>query len=326
MDPYPSRCAERFTQTRHRSAWQLIKSYWQSQQRFPVYLFFTIVMVMTVPLVGVDIVYNYWYNSLYDVLQSYGQHGAIRLFIIFSTLGAFFAVFALYRFTIAKLFVPRARHWLIQKIAASWLRKRGDFYTEQVDNPRMQEDFGSLINFSIDFSMVLIGIISTFLIFIYYLWLVAGEFAVSDNWVWIGVAYAMVGTLFTIKFGRPFSLKLEQRRAGVHRRGKHVASLNRKRQKKNIFLRVFGKALKKRNFIYLRQKFFACSAVVYNQMLIFIPLMVALPGAMDKAFLIGWFIQSLQAFNRVQESLPSIVDPCLTKTNHYAARAKKKRF
>jgi putative ATP-binding cassette transporter len=168
MDPDTERYVDKTMYSSHYTGWQLLKSYWQSDQRALAYLFFSIVMVMTVSLVGLDVIFNYWYNYFYDALQAYDQHGAIRLLVVFFVIAAFYIVLAVYRYYISQIFGLRWRRWLTEKFIDRWLQRRSYYllenFDEKTDNPdqRIQEDVGSLINFSIDLSMGLIGAITTF--------------------------------------------------------------------------------------------------------------------------------------------------------------------
>ena len=330
----PGQYLGQFSQSQPCTAWQLIKSYWQSDQRLPAYLFFTIVMVMTVSLVGLDVVFNYWYNYFYDALQAYDQHGVIRLLVVFCMIAAFYIVLAVYRYYISQLFGLRWRRWLTEQFVGRWLQKRSYYlletFDEKTDNPdqRIQEDVGSLINFSIDLSMGLIGAITTFIAFIYILWQLSGEltfslgrfgtFHIQGYLVWVGVLYALIGTLLAFKIGRPLvPLNFEQQRreatfryAAVDLRthAENVALYRGERNQQSILYKLFGRVLDNWYFIILRQKVLLWFSAGYNQVSVLLPLVVALPNYFDKVFLLGGLIQSLQAFGRVQDSLSFVVN------------------
>ena len=73
---------------------------------------------------------------------------------------------------------------LTQQIINRWLHNRGYYllenFDERTDNPdqRIQEDVGSLINYSIELSMGLIAAVATFIAFIYVLWSLSGTLTV----------------------------------------------------------------------------------------------------------------------------------------------------
>ena len=63
--------------------WQLIRSYWQSEHRFAAYIFIVAVIAMTIAIVSLEVVLNYWYNDFYDALQDYSKHKVIDLMYVF---------------------------------------------------------------------------------------------------------------------------------------------------------------------------------------------------------------------------------------------------
>jgi putative ATP-binding cassette transporter len=334
MDQYKERYMGQFSQANRCTPWQLIKLYWQSDQRFPAYLFFIIVMVMTVSLVGLDVVFNYWYNYFYNALQAYDKHGVIRLLMVFCLIAVFYIILAVYRYYVSQLFGLRWRRWLTEQFVGRWLQRRSYYllenFDEKTDNPdqRIQEDIGSLINFSIDLSMGLIGAFTTFFAFIYILWELSGQLSIplgrfgtlhiQGYLVWVGVIYALIGTFFAFKIGRPLvPLNFEQQRreatfryAAVDLRShaENVALYRGEEHQKSILNRLFGRVLDNWLMIILRQKMLLWFSAGYNQVSVLLPLVVALPNYFDKVFLLGGLIQSLQAFGRVQDSLSFLVN------------------
>lgn len=334
MGQYLDHYTDQFIESRHYTAWQLIKSYWQSDQRYPAYVFFAIVVVMTVSLVGFDVIFNYWYNYFYNALQAYDKHGVIRLLLVFFTIAAFYIVIAVYRYYISTLFGLRWRRWLTTKFVDRWLRKRGYYllenFDEKTDNPdqRIQEDVAAVINYSIDLSLGLIGAITTFLAFIYILWQLSGEVTfslgrlgnihISGYLVWVGVLYAIIGTFFTVKLGRPLvPLNFEQQRreatfrfaaVEVRTHAEDIALYHGEKQQKKILGKLFDKVYDNYYMIIVRQKTLMWFTTGYNQVAVVLPLMVALPNYFDKVFLLGGLMQSLSAFGKVQDSLSFMVN------------------
>lgn len=296
IDPYPDGSLI----TTSSSAWQLIKSYWRSNQRFPAYLFFSIVMFLTIPFVGLDVVFNYWYYYFYDVLQGYDESMTMRLFLVFFMVAAFYLLFEGYRYLISQIFGSRWRHWLTEQFIGRWLQRRGiwvvDNTSQQIDSStqRIKNDVGTLINYSLDLSMGLIGVLTTFLAFIYVLWQLSGELTISlgplgkydipGYLVWAGVLYVLIGVVLTYKIGRPFYSLISAWQRGSASAEEQRSSSTRT-LKKTLLWFVTG-----------------C-----YQLSIVLPFVIALPNFVDKVFLLSWLIQSFQAFNsRFQDSLGKI--------------------
>lgn len=323
-----------FLTSKHYTIWGLIKTYWLSDQKLRAFIFSIVIVVMTISLVGVDVLINYWYNYFYDALQAYNKPQVIRLLVVFFVLAGVYIVIAVYRYYVSQLFGLRWRRWLTEQFIKRWFQKRSYYYLEnfdqQTDNPdqRIQDDIGSLVSFSIDLSIGLISAVTTFVAFIYVLWQLSGELNIPlgrfgtlhipGYLVWVGVLYALIGTYFTFKIGRPLvPLNFEQQRreatfrfaaVDVRTHAENIALYRGEKHQQTILSRLFSRVLENWYFIILRQKLLLWFTAGYNQASVVLPLVVALPNYFDKVFLLGGLIQSIQAFNRVQESLSFIVN------------------
>lgn len=318
----------------HYSAWELIKAYWKSNERASAYLFIISILVLTIALVGFDVVFNYWYNYFYNALQSYDVHTSVKLLVIFFVLAAINIVLQVYRFYLSQLFGLRWRRWLTEQLLGIWLAKRGYYYLEnfdiKTDNPdqRIQEDAGTLISNSIDLTVGLVAAVTTFPAFVYILWSLSGVLTiplgplgtihVHGYLVWVGLLYNLIGTLATFKIGRPLiKLNFEQqhreatfRYAAIDLRthAEHVALYRGEQHQKSILDKLFGKVLDNWYAIILRQKLLLWFTGGFNQAAVLLPLIVALPNYFDKVFLLGGLMQSIRAFSSVQDSLSYLVN------------------
>lgn len=386
---------EDYLSGRHYTTWRVVKAYWQSNKRFPVvayasimtllavmiigflytyfhyrsYFFtlppiearihvsqtiaaiaiglgivyalltiyqflFTIAIMMTITLVGLDVVFNYWYNNFYNALQAYDEAGVVHLLVLFFAIAAVYIILAVYRYYVSSVFCLRWRRWLTEQFIGRWLQKRTYYLVEnfdvKTDNPdqRIQEDVGELVNNTMSLTMGLMSSVATFIAFIYILWTLSGvitlplgplgTYQVPGYLVWVGILYAIIGTLLTIKLGRPLvSLNFEQQRreatfryAAIDLRthAENVALYNGEEQQGNIMQRLFNRVLENWYMIIMRQKKLLWFTAGYNQLSVLLPLIVALPQYFDKMFLLGGLIQSLQAFNRVQDSLSFLIN------------------
>lgn len=325
---------EQYIQAKQYTTWTLIKSYWQSNEKFFAYLFTVLILVMTVLLVGFEVVFNYWYNYFYNALQAYDMHNVIRLLIIFFILATFFIILSVYRYYLSQLFALRWRRWLTDQLVNRWLKKEGYYYLEafdkSTDNPdqRIQEDAGTLITNSIDLTVGLVNAITTFPAFVYILWTLSGILTIPlgslgtlhipGYLVWVSVLYNLVGTFIMFKIGRPLiSLNFEQQRreatfryAAIDLRShaEHVALYRGEHHQKNILQRLFASVLENWYFIILRQKLLLWFSGGFNQTAVVLPLVVALPNYFGKVFMLGGLMQSIRAFSSMQESLSYLVN------------------
>lgn len=319
---------------RHYTAWTLTKTYWQSSQRLSAYLYIIAIFIMTISLVGLDVVFNHWYNFFYNALQEYDKQGAIELLTVFFAIAGVYIVLAVYRYYISSYFGLRWRRWLTDQFVARWLQNRGYYllenFNESTDNPdqRIQEDAGAIVNYTVDLAMGFVVAVTTFVGFIYILWKLSGDLVVPMGslgtlrlpgyLVWVSILYAFVGSALTIKIGHPLvALNFEQQRreatfrfAAVDLRShaEHVALYKGERQQEGILNRLFERVLDNYYMIILRQKMLLWFTAGYNQISVVLPLLVALPNYFDKVFMLGGLIQTLQAFGKVQDSLSFLIN------------------
>jgi len=327
-----------YLHSRPYTAWQLIKAFWQSDQRFFAYLFYISVIAMSMMIVGMEVGLNYWYNFFYDALQDYDKKGAFDLLAIFMFLAGVFIILAVYRYYLQQYLGLRWRRWLTDQFLTRWLTKRSYYYLENfeehTDNPdqRIQEDIGALVSYSLDLSIGLISAVTTFFAFIYILWTLSGHFTVHlgslgtlripGYLVWVAILYAIFGTFFTFKIGFPLvSLNFEQQRREANFRfaaidlrshAEHVAFYRGETHQKSILSKLFNRVLDNWYAIILRQKLLLWFTAGYNQVSVILPLVVVLPNYFGKIFKLGGLMQSLRAFTQIQDALSFIVNSYTT--------------
>lgn len=321
-------------ESRHYSTWGLLKAYWRSQQKLSAYLFFSVIIFMTILLVAFDVVFNYWYNYFYDALQEYNMHAAVKLLVFFFVLAGIYIVISVYRYYLSQIFALRWRRWLTEQLIGRWLEKRGYYYLEtfdvKTDNPdqRIQDDVNGLISNSISLIVGLVGAVTTFPAFIYILWTLSGVLTVSlgplgtvhihGYLVWVGLIYNLIGTLLTFKIGYPLinlNFEQQQREAtfrfsaiDLRSHAEQVALYRGEDHQKNILNFHFIRVLQNWYAIILRQKLLLWFTGGFNQAAVLLPLIVALPNYFSKVFLLGGLMQSLRAFGSVQDSLSYLVN------------------
>lgn len=324
---------ERGLQSKKYTAWELLTAYWRSEHRVFAYLLLGVVIAMTITLVGMDVVFNYWYNYFYNALQAYDKHGALSLLIVFMFLATVFIVISVYRYYVSQFFGLRWRQWMTDQFINRWLEKRSYYYLENfdvnTDNPdqRIQEDAGAIVTISLDLLVGLVGSVTTFLAFIYILWTLSGvikvplghfgTLVVPGYLVWVAILYSLGGTYFAFKIGYPLvALNFEQQRReatfrfsaiDLRTHSEHVALYRGEPDENKILHKLFGRVLENWYLIILRQKLLLWFTSGYSQMSVFLPLLVVLPNYFNKVFLLGGLMQSLRAFSSIQDALSFLV-------------------
>jgi putative ATP-binding cassette transporter len=320
-------------QSRPYTPWQLIKAYWESDQRVSAYVFLISVIILSVALVGMEVVLNYWYNFFYDALQDYDKRGAIDLIFIFMLIAAVYIILAVYRYYLQQFLGLRWRRWLTNQFLSRWLADKSYYYLEnfdeKTDNPdqRIQEDIAALVSSSLDLSIGLIGSVTTFVAFIYILWTLSGHFSfhigkhlitIPGYLVWVSIIYAIIGTTLAFKIGFPLvNLNFEQQRREANFRfaavdlrshAENVALYRGEGHQKNVLSNLFDRVLNNWYAIILRQKLLLWFTAGYNQVSVLVPLIVTLPNYFNKVFKLGGFMQALRAFGQIQDALSFFVN------------------
>lgn len=324
----------RHLETRPYSGWQLIKAYWQSDQRSSAYIFLISVLVMTVALVGMQVLLTNWYNYFYDALQDYNKRAILDLLWIFIFIATVDIVISVYRYYLQAYLALRWRRWLTEQFVTRWLHKRSYYYLEnfdkQTDNPdqRIQEDIGALTTASLELLLGFISSVTTIVAFIYILWKLSGTLTiplgsygalhVPGYLVWVSVIYAIFGTYLTFKVGRPLpGLNFEQQRREANFRyaavdlrthAENIALYRGEDHQKTVLNKLLTSLLDNWYAIILRQKLLLWFTGGYNQVSVLVPLVVALPNYFNKVFKLGGLIQTLAAFDRIQTALSFLVN------------------
>src|SRR5437868_7667906 len=133
MDFSPAKDAVPFLTSRQYTTWELIKAYWQSAHKVSAYMYTVAVLLLTIIMVGFDVVFNYWYNYFYNALQAYEVSTTIRLLVVFTILAGIHIVVAVYRYYLSQIFGLRWRRWLTEQLMSRWLEKKGYYYLETFD-------------------------------------------------------------------------------------------------------------------------------------------------------------------------------------------------
>jgi putative ATP-binding cassette transporter len=254
---------------KHYTAWALVKAYWQSEYKLSAYFFTFSILAFTIGLVGLDVVFNHWYNHFYNALQNYDKDSAIDLVMVFFAIAGVYIVVAVYRYYIYYYFGLRWRRWLTDQLIARWLQNRNYYLLENfdkgTDNPdqRIQEDAAAIVTFTIDLALGLVGSVTTFIAFILVLWKLSGvlvlplgslgTYHIPGYLVWVSVVYSIFGTILTIKIGKPLvGLNFEQQRreatfrfaaVDLRQHTEHVALYKGEKQQQGILGGLFNRAI-----------------------------------------------------------------------------------
>jgi len=311
-----------------RDTWRLIKPYWTSEERFIAWLLLGAVIALTLAMVYMNVLFNYWNNDFYNALQEKDKASFWRLMGRFTMLAAIYIAMAVYAFYLNQMLQIRWRRWLTDSYLDQWLSDRA-YYRLQLsgnpaDNPdqRIAEDMKLFVDQSLDLALGFLNAVVTLGSFVGILWGLSGPLEIPYNgghivvpgyMVWSALLYAVVGTWLTHKIGKALiGLNFNQQRFEADFRfglvrfrenTEGVALYNGERDEMRSFRARFGSVVGNWWQIMRRQKILNTFTIGYSQAAIIFPFAVAGNRYFAGTIQLGGLMQISSAFGHVQGSL-----------------------
>ncbi|WP_295475576.1 ABC transporter ATP-binding protein/permease [uncultured Pseudomonas sp.] len=316
-----------------RNFWRIAKPFWTSEEKYPALLLLVATVAMTLGLVGVNILNNFWNLHFYNALQEKDYHGFLIGGLQFILLQIGTATFTVAAFHFQQKLTLRWRRWATHNMLEQWLGQQRyqklKLTENEVDNPdqRIAEDIDLFIVKSLKLSLgVLTSVVSLFS-FLHILWqassLVSVPFAgdslvIPGLLVWIALLYALAGTGLAFWLGRalPRLNFVQQRREADFRfalmrlrenadsvalyQGEAVEN-QRFHQRLEAALENFWALVKKQKLIMGYSTFYLRSATV-------IPMFIMAPQFFAGAFPLGRLTQISAAFGEVHAAIAYLVE------------------
>lgn len=316
-----------------RNFWRLARPFWASEQKYPALLLLLGTVLMTLCLVGVNILTNFWNLHFYNALQDKDYEGFLLGGVQFIALQVGTAAFTVAAFHFQQKLTLRWRRWATRNMLGQWLgqqRYQKLKLTEaDVDNPdqRIAEDIDLFIVKSLKLSLGLLTSVVSLFSFLHILWqassLVSVPFAgqslvIPGLLVWIALVYALLGTGLAFWLGRalPRLNFMQQRREAdfrfslmrlrenadsvAHYRGEAMENA-RFNQRLEAALENFWALVKKQKLIMGYSTFYLRSATV-------IPMFIMAPQFFAGAFPLGRLTQISAAFGEVHAAIAYLVE------------------
>ncbi len=315
------------------TAWNMIRPYWSSEDRWAAWGLLTVVIALTLAMVYMSVLFNHWNNTFYTALQERNPTVFFQQLIGLAWLVGFTIIFAVYQLYLNQMLEIRWRRWLTEKYLRAWLTD-GAYYRMQLmagetDNPdqRIAEDVHLLISHT--FTLLIGGLraLVTLVAFVAILWALSGTLTVPIGgssltlpgyMVWAAILYAIGGTWLTHWIGRPLvRLNYDKQRCEADFR----FGLVRFRENTEGVALYRGEADELRGFrgrfeavvmnwwdIMRRQKRLTYFTSGYQQAAWIFPSLVAAPRYFSGDLSLGGLIQTIGAFSQVQASLSFFID------------------
>ena len=312
--------------------WPLFKGYWGSEEKWRARGLLAVVVLLNLISVYILLALTSWYNEFYTILQNYDYQNFWQSIGKFSLLAFLLIILAVYALYLQQMLQIKWRTWMTKNYLDKWMGRQ-TYYRLQTgssdtDNPdqRIQEDINLFVNLTLTLGIGLFKQFITLISFIAMLWQLSGSFSlplgdrtisIPGFMVWITLIYSVLGTFLTHKVGHQLiGLNFNQQRYEADFR----FSLMRIRENSECIAFYQGELPEKLNFkdrfsyiignfrqIMSRQKILTGMTVSYSQLAIILPILIAAPRYFGEMLPIGWFIQTLTAFGRVQDALSYLV-------------------
>jgi putative ATP-binding cassette transporter len=310
----------------------MIRPYWFAEDRWAAGGLLLAVVVLTLGMVYINVLFNRWNNAFFNALQDRNQAAFLEQLIRVAWLVAIFILLAVYQVYLNQMLEIRWRRWLTERYLRAWLAD-GAYYRMQLsagetDNPdqRIAEDVQLLASHTLALVIGGMRAMVTLATFVAILWGLSGTLTVPlggfsitlpGYMVWIALLYATAGTWFTDWIGRPLvRLNFNRQRYEADFRFRLV----RFRENTEGVALYRGEADELRGFrerfeavvanwwdIMRRQKRLTYFTAGYGQGAWIFPSVVAAPRYFRGELALGGLMQTIGAFNQVQDALSFFV-------------------
>ncbi|MDT9678255.1 ABC transporter ATP-binding protein/permease [Pseudomonas sp. JV414] len=315
-----------------RNFWRLARPFWASEEKYPALLLLLATVLMTLCLVGINILTNFWNLHFYNALQALDYAGFLLGSLQFILLQIGMAAFTVGAFHFQQKLTIRWRRWATRNMLDQWLasqRYQKLKLTEtEVDNPdqRIAEDIDLFIIKSLKLSLGLLTSVVSLFSFLHILWQASSLVSVPFNdqslvipglLVWVALVYAILGTGVAFWLGRalPSLNFMQQRREADFR-----FSLIRLRENADSVAQYRGEALENARFnqrleaalenfwaLVKKQKLIMGYSTFYLNSATVIPMFIMAPKFFAGAFPLGRLTQISAAFGEVHAAIAYLV-------------------
>jgi putative ATP-binding cassette transporter len=310
----------------------MVRPYWFSEDRWSALGLLLVVVTLTLGMVYLSVLLNRWNNDFFSALQDKDAVAFRRQLLQVAWLVGAFILLAVYQLYLSQMLEIRWRRWLTDRYLLAWLTDRAYYRMQLVaretDNPdqRIAEDIQLLIAHSLALVIGGLRAVVTLVTFVAILWSLSGhlEIPIGEHtlvlpgyMVWVSIAYALGGTLLTDWIGRPLvRLNFDKQRYEADFRfslvrfrenSEGVALYRGERDELHGFRALFESVVENWWGIMRRQKRLTSFTSGYSQGAWIVPSIVAAPRYFRGELGLGGLMQTVGAFNQVQDALSFFV-------------------
>jgi len=291
-----------------------------------------VVVTLTLGMVYLSVLLNRWNNDFFTALQEKNAVAFRRQLVQVGWLVGAFIVLAVYQLYLNQMLEIRWRRWLTERYLRAWLTDRAYYRMQLVageaDNPdqRIAEDVQLLISHTLALFIGGLRAVVTLGTFVAILWGLSGRLTVAIGgltlvlpgyMVWVSIVYAAGGTWLTDWIGRPLvRLNFDRQRYEADFRfslvrfrenTEGVALYRGEPDEFRGFRELFEAVVRNWWGIMRRQKRLTTFTSGYSQGAWIVPSVVAAPRYFRGELGLGGLMQTVGAFNQVQDALSFFV-------------------
>ncbi|VVE33607.1 ABC transporter ATP-binding protein [Pandoraea anhela] len=335
---------------RQPSAWQLIRPYWVSDKRWEGRRLLALVIALNLAVVFINVRLNAWNAGFYDALDKRDWPVFKSSLAEFAVLAFSFIVIATFRTYFRQMLEIRWRQWVTDANLTKWFAHQAYYRIERdhlADNPdqRISEDIRTLVSSSLALSLDLLTTLVSLFSFITILWTISGaltfalggmNITIPGYMVWVAALYALVGSFFIFKVGRPL-VGLSYRQQQVEADFRFLLMRLRESAEQVALYRGEGAELSrlKSAFGAVRDNWWQIMVVtkrlifansIYAQIAIVFPIMAAAPRYFAGAFTLGVLMRIIDAFGQVSDGFSWFVNSFQTLADWKATINRLREF
>lgn len=317
-----------------RSAWRIGRAYWLSAEKLSAWRLLLLVIGLNLGVVYIAVQLNVWQGFFYQVIQDYNYDGFMDAIVRFAGLAGLFVIVKGYQLYARMLLHIHWRRWLTDYYLSDWLGQKTYYRLQLIagnaaDNPdqRISEDIEMFVHLTLRLTLDFLQDAATVFSFVLILWDLSGviflsagglEVPIYGYLVWAALVYAIIGTYWTVKMGRPLvRLDYDQQRyeadfryslVRVRDHAESIALYGGELQEKRNCLQQFKQIVFNYTHIIRLRKKLMWLTTGYSKIGVIFAVLVASPRYFRNQIHLGQMFQIIDAYNQVQTGFSFIID------------------
>ena len=309
-----------------RLSW-FVKDYWLGKAALKPVIWLSVMTGFGFGVVAINVQINNWSKTFYDTLNALD---ADKLYFLIGQYLIYIGIFILAsvsRAWLRKFLIIRWRQHLTGYFLKQWFDKRAYYrisLKQSTDNPdqRIADDINIFVSRSIELFVSLLTNLAQLYAFIAILWQLSGthtfhlfgrDITITGYLVWIAVAYALFGSIFTQIIGKKLHrLNYDQQkfeadfRASLvrkHDNAEQIALYHGEAREQSGLKREFGEIVGNWRRLMAKELHLGLFTTGYDRFAIMLPVLASVPLFLAKKITLGGLMQIRSAFTAVFNSL-----------------------